>query len=55
LANFFLRLFHPEDVTLMLLFWHVGGVFVLSALAASAGRYLLNWPSITRACEDSAR
>src|SRR5262249_28530909 len=23
LANFFLRLFHPEDVTLMLLFWHV--------------------------------
>jgi hypothetical protein len=55
LANFFLRLFHPEDVTLMLLFWHVGGVFVLSAIAASAGRYLLNWRSITRAYEDTAR
>ena len=55
LANFFLRLFHPEDVTLMLLFWHVGGVFVLSALAARAGSYLLNWRSITRAYEDTAR
>jgi len=55
LANFFLRLFHPEDVTLMLLLWHVGGVFVLSALAASAGRYLLNWPSITPASENAAR
>jgi len=55
LANFFLRLFHPEDVTLMLLFWHVGGVFVLSALAASAGRYVLNWPSITRASENTAQ
>ena len=54
LANFVLRLFHPEDVTLMLLFWHVGGVFVLSALAASAGRYVLNWPSIRRA-ENTAR
>jgi len=49
LANFFLRLFHPEDVTVMLLIWHVGGVFLLSALAATAGRYLLNWTSITRA------
>jgi len=55
LANVFLRLFHPEDVTLMLLFWHVGGVFVLSALAASAGRYVLNWPSITRASENTAQ
>lgn len=46
LANFFLRLFHPEDVTLMLLVWHVGGVFLLSAVAAGAGRLLLNWHSI---------
>lgn len=43
LSNFVLRIFHPEDVTLMLLFWHVGGVFFLSALAASVGHYLLNW------------
>jgi len=55
LANLFLRLFHAEDVTVMLLFWHVGGVFVLSTLAASAGRYLLNWPSIARASENTAR
>jgi hypothetical protein len=55
LANFSLRLFHPEDVTVMLLFWHVGGVLVLSALAASAGRYLLNWHSITGASKNTAR
>ena len=55
LANFYLRLFHPEDVTIMLLFWHVGGVFVLSALAASGGRYLMNWRSTTAASEDVGR
>jgi hypothetical protein len=55
LANFSLRLFHPEDVTVMLLFWHVGGVLVLSALAASAGRYILNWHSITGASKNTAR
>jgi hypothetical protein len=53
LANFSFRLFHPEDVTVMLLVWHVGGVFVLSAVAASSGRYLLNWRSIT-ASENTA-
>ena len=46
LANFFLRIFHPEDVTVPLLVWHIGGVFVLSAVAAAAGRSLLNWRSI---------
>ena len=55
LANFSLRLFHPEDVTVMLLFWHVGGVLMLSALAASAGRYLLNWHSLTRVSKNTAR
>jgi hypothetical protein len=53
LGNFFLRVFHPEDVTVMLLVWHVGGVFALSALAAGAGRYLLNWPSITGVSQGS--
>jgi hypothetical protein len=43
LANFFLRLFHPEDVTVMLVVWHVGGVFLLSTLAALAGCHLLKW------------
>jgi hypothetical protein len=55
LANFFLRLFHPEDVTVMLLCWHVGGVFLLSALAASVGGVLLNWRSVTDASENTAR
>jgi hypothetical protein len=55
LANFSLRLFHPENVTIMLLFWHVGGVFVLSALAATAGRHLLNWRSLVDASQNTIR
>jgi hypothetical protein len=55
LANFSLRLFHPEDVTLMLLFWHIGGIFLLSAVAASAGHYLLNWSSTVHGSRNSAR
>lgn len=55
LANFSLRLFHPEDVTLALLFWHIGGIFLLSAVAAGAGRYLLNWSSTVRVSRNSAR
>lgn len=47
-GNFCVRLVHQEDVTLMLLFWHVGGVLVLSVLTAIAGRYLLNWRSLNR-------
>jgi hypothetical protein len=39
----------------MLLCWHVGGVFLLSALAASVGEYLLNWGSVTDASENTAR
>jgi hypothetical protein len=49
IGNFALRLMHPEDVSVMLLVWHVGGVVVLSALAGSAGRYFLNWGSVTGA------
>ena len=55
LANFSLRLFHPEDITIMLLVWHIGGVFALSALAAVAGRYLMNWRSITSASQSAAQ
>jgi hypothetical protein len=47
-GNFCVRLIHQEDVTLMLLFWHVGGVFLLSILSGTAGRYLLNWRSLDR-------
>jgi hypothetical protein len=47
-GNFCVRLIHQEDVTLMLLVWHVGGVFLLSILSGTAGRFLLNWRSLDR-------
>jgi hypothetical protein len=47
LGNVGVRLIDPEDVTLMLLAWHVGGVVVISTLAAGAGHYLFNWRSMT--------
>ena len=46
LSNFGLRLFHSQDVSLMVLVWQVGAVCVLAAMAALAGRYVLNWRSI---------
>src|SRR5262245_27092335 len=46
LGNFGLRLFHSQDVSVMVLVWQVGAVCVLAAIAALAGRYLLNWRSI---------
>jgi hypothetical protein len=46
LGDFGLRLFHPQDASLMVLVWQFGTVFVLSAVAAWAGRYLLNWRSL---------
>ena len=47
LGNFGLRLFHTQDASLMILVWQVGTVFILTAIAAWAGRYLLSWRSIT--------
>jgi hypothetical protein len=47
-GNFCVRLIHQEDVTVMLLVWHVGGVFLLAALSSKAGRYLLKWPSLAK-------
>jgi hypothetical protein len=46
LGNFGLRLFHAQDASLMVLVWQVGSVFILTAMAAWAGRYLLDWRSI---------
>src|SRR5262245_58782926 len=46
LGNFGLRLFHSQDASLMVLVWQVGTVFILAAMAAWAGQYLLNWRSI---------
>lgn len=49
LGNFGLRFVHPQDGDVMVLVWQFGAVFVLSALAACAGPYLLNWHSIAAA------
>ncbi len=46
LGEFGLRLFHPQDASLMVLVWQLGTVFVLTVVAAWAGRYLLNWRSL---------
>jgi hypothetical protein len=45
LGNFGLRLFHPQDASLMVLVWQFGSVFILAALAGCLGRYVLNWRS----------
>ena len=37
LGNFGLRLFHPQDASIMVLVWQMGTVFVLTALAGWAG------------------
>ena len=43
LGNFGVRFVHAFDASVIVLAWHFGAVFVLSALAASSGRHLLNW------------
>jgi hypothetical protein len=55
LGSFGLRLTESQDASVMVLVWQLGSVFVLSALAGSAGRHLLNWNSITGASENSGR
>ncbi len=47
LGNFGLRLFHPQDASIMVLVWQMGTVFVLTALAGWAGRWLLDWRALT--------
>jgi hypothetical protein len=43
LGNFALRLFHPQDASVMVLVWQMGTVFVLTALSGCCGRLLLDW------------
>ncbi len=43
LADFGLRLFHPQDASLMVLIWQVGSVALLTALSAWVGRHLVRW------------
>jgi hypothetical protein len=46
LGDFGLRLFHPQDASLLVLVWQFGSVAILTGLAGCAGRYVLNWPSL---------
>ncbi|PYS04615.1 MAG: DUF1109 domain-containing protein [Acidobacteria bacterium] len=55
IGNIGVRFIHPEDVSVMLMVWHVGGVMLLCAFAGSAGRHFLNWRSIIGASENIAR
>ncbi|MPZ55238.1 MAG: DUF1109 family protein [Rhizobiales bacterium] len=43
LGNAGMRLFHPGDATIMILIWHVGVAFALTALAGLAGKAVLSW------------
>ncbi len=40
-----LRLFHPQDVSLMLLVWQFGSVALLAGIGFLTGRLFLRWPS----------
>lgn len=49
LGNFGLRLFHSQDVSLMVLVWQMGTVFMLTILCGWAGRLFLDWrPVVAR-------
>jgi len=47
-GNFCVRLVHAEDVSLMLIVWHIGGIFLLTAATSAFGRFLLNWRSVKK-------
>jgi hypothetical protein len=47
-GNFCVRLVHAEDVSLMLIVWHIGGIFLLTAATSAFGRSLLNWKAIKK-------
>jgi hypothetical protein len=54
LGNVGLRLFHPQDGSLMVLVWQLGAVLALTAAAACAGRYVLNWQATLAAARGGA-
>ena len=39
-----LRLFHPQDASVMVLVWQFGSVALLTLLGAAAGQRILRWP-----------
>jgi hypothetical protein len=49
IGNFGMQFFHFRDAGIMMLFWHLGNVAVLSALAGWVGQYVLGWAHATAA------
>lgn len=43
-----LRLFHPQDASVMVLFWQFGSVALLTLISGLFGRRFLRWPEIQR-------
>jgi hypothetical protein len=43
IGNAGLRFFHPADATIMILTWHFGVAFALTALAGLLGKAVLSW------------
>ena len=44
-----LRLFHPEDASIMVLVWQFGSVALLTGLESLFGRFFLRWPTLQEA------
>lgn len=43
IGNFGMQIFHFRDASIMMLFWHLGNVAVLSVLAGWLGDHVLGW------------
>jgi len=55
LGNFGVRLFHAQDASVMVLFWQVGAVFLLTALAGWLGGYWFTWRPVSATARRVAR
>jgi hypothetical protein len=49
LGNVGLRLFHPQDASLMILVWQFGSVALLSIRAGWGGHRILDWRQLEHA------
>ena len=47
LGDFGLRLFHPQDASVMVLIWQMSTVALLTLLAGMVGNLLMNWRALT--------